>query len=188
MPQVKISINEELYQKIKDNATINYRTITAEINYMLTHAYKAGAGIITTPALSYPPGVKGIPEHPYKITATAGLSQPVFTETTTTYYPDEKTIKIKPKAERNKYCTVSEHPTGNRTADGHKKHPLVWLNENVPNPMDTTRDTFDVFKQFYPDVNIQEFDKYQQDRRNKYTPDPTDPFDPTIGNPYLKNK
>lgn len=186
MPQVKISINEELYQKIKDNATINYRTITAEINYMLTHAYKAGAGILTTPAISYPPGVKGIPEEPY--TVTAGLSQPVFTETTTTYYPDEKTIKIKPKSERNKYCTVSEHPTGNRTADGHKKHPLVWLNENVSSTTDKTMDTFNVFKQFYPDVTLEEFDGYQQERSNKYTPDPTDPFDPTINNPYLKNK
>lgn len=188
MPQVKISINEELYQKIKDNATINYRTITAEINYMLTHAYKAGAGILTTPAISYPPGVKGIPEEPYKVTVTAGLSQPVFTETTTTYYPDEKTIKIKPKSERNKYCTVSEHPTGNRTADGHKKHPLVWLNENVSSTTDKTMDTFNVFKQFYPDVTLEEFDGYQQERSNKYKPDPTDPFDPTINNPYLKNK
>lgn len=182
MPQIKITITDEEYDLLKKQAREEYRSISNQARIIL-HKHLCGPAIITTPALSYPPGVKGIPEHPY--TVTAGLSQPVFTETTTTYYPDEKTIKIKPK---NKYCTVSEHPTGNRTADGHKKHPLVWLSENVTSATDKTMDTFNVFKQFYPDVTLEEFDGYQQERSNKYKPDPTDPFDPTINNPYLKNK
>ena len=187
MPQIKITITDEEYDLLKKQAKEEYRSISNQARIIL-HKHLCRPATTTPPALSYPPGVKGIPEHPYQVTATAGLSQPVFTETTTTYYPDEKTIKIKPKSERNKYCTVSDHPTGNRTADGHKKHPSTWIRENVASETDKTMDTFNVFKQFYPEVTIEEFDRYQTERQNKYKPDPNDPFDPTIGNPYLRNK
>lgn len=186
MPQIKITITDEEYDLLKKQAKEEYRSISNQARIILhQHLYRPGVQPIPAPIVT---PVPGIPEHPYKITATAGLSQPVFTETTTTYYPDQSEIKIKPKSEKNPYCTVSENPTGNRTADGHKKHPLVWLNENVSSATDKTMDTFNVFNQFYPDVSLQEFDGYQTERQNKYIPDATDPFDPTINNPYLRNK
>ena len=65
--------------------------------------------------------------------------------------------------------TLSENPTGDSiiTADGHshKKHPLIWLQENNIDPMDTSHDTYERFKTVFPDVNILEFDSYQQSRR-----------------------
>jgi hypothetical protein len=65
--------------------------------------------------------------------------------------------------------STPENPTSDSiiTADGrsHKKHPLIWLQENNIDPMDTSHDTYARFKQFYPDVNILEFDSYQQSRR-----------------------
>lgn len=65
--------------------------------------------------------------------------------------------------------TLPENPTGDSiiTADGrsHKKHPLIWLQENDIDPMDTSHDTYERFKAVFPDVNILEFDSYQQSRR-----------------------
>lgn len=65
--------------------------------------------------------------------------------------------------------TLPENPTGDSiiTADGrsHKKHPLIWLQENNIDPMDTSHDTYERFKSVFPDVNILEFDSYQQSRR-----------------------
>ena len=183
MPQIKITITDEEYKLLEEQAAANLNSISKEARVII-HQHLYGPGSKFTPAPIATP-VPGIPEHPYKITATAGLSQPVFTETTTTYYPDEKP---KTKKSKNPYCTVVEYPTGNRTTDGHKKHPSVWLSENVMDPMDTTTDTFKVFQSFYPDVNLVEFTEYQQKRREKYVPDPTDPFDPTINNPYSRNK
>ena len=65
----------------------------------------------------------------------------------------------------------SHTPTANSntiiTADGntYKKHPLIWLQENNIDPMDTSHDTYERFKSVFPDVNILEFDSYQQSRR-----------------------
>lgn len=65
--------------------------------------------------------------------------------------------------------STPENPTGGNiiTADGttHKKHPLIWLQENKIDPMDTSHDTYERFHAIFPDVNILEFDSYQQSRR-----------------------
>ena len=65
--------------------------------------------------------------------------------------------------------TTPENPTGGNiiTADGttHKKHPLIWLQENNIDPMDTNSDTFHRFQKVYPDATVLEFYDYQQSRR-----------------------
>lgn len=80
MPQVKISIREDLYQKIKTSATSNFRTITEEINYQLHHAYNT---ITVTPTHS------SVTPMPFTevTTTTAGLSQPVYIKPETVKYP-----------------------------------------------------------------------------------------------------
>jgi hypothetical protein len=80
MPQVKISIKEDLYQKIKTSATNNFRTITEEINYRLHHAY-------ATPT----PTHSSVTPTPFTevttTTTTAGLSQPVYIKPEPVKYP-----------------------------------------------------------------------------------------------------
>ena len=65
--------------------------------------------------------------------------------------------------------STPENPTGGSiiTADGtiHKKHPLIWLQENNIDPNDTSYDTYERFHSVFPDINIHEFDSYQQSRR-----------------------
>jgi len=65
--------------------------------------------------------------------------------------------------------STPENPTGGNiiTADGttHKKHPLIWLQENNIDPMDTNSDTFHRFQKVYPDATVLEFYDYQQSRR-----------------------
>ena len=162
--RVNITLNDTTYDKIKALAEADRRSISNKIECILEDY--VGNKKSTTPALSYPPGVRGIPEKPYTVTAdaTAGYAEPVTTTSSTPVY------------------------TSNRTADGHKKHPSVWLRENNIDPMDTSMATYKIFHELFPSVSIDEFDEYQQERRDVYKPDPNDPFDPTINNPYLKHK
>ena len=101
--QIKVTLDQHNYDDLKSIAAKNRRTLSAELNTILEDYFSKRAGVTTTPALSYPPGVRGIPEEPYKVTVTAGLAQtpPVTTTTdyknataTTAYYNDSPT-KIK---------------------------------------------------------------------------------------------
>lgn len=74
------------------------------------------------------------------------------------------------------------------TVNSPKTNPLTWLEENVPDPMNTDMQYFKEFKKAFPDLTLVDYDHYQELRRSKYIPDPNDPFDPTINNPYLRNK
>lgn len=68
------------------------------------------------------------------------------------------------------------------------KHPLIWLDENNIDPNDISETAYNKLHAYYPDVDIPQFVEYQHDRQNRYVPDPNDPYDPTMNNPYLRNK
>ena len=163
--RVNITLNDTTYDKIKALAEADRRSISNKIECILEDY--VGNKKSTTPALSYPPGVRGIPEKSYTVTAdaTAGYAEPITTTSTSTPVY-----------------------TSNRTDDGYKKHPALWLKENNIDPMDTSMRMFKVFKEFFPDVSVEEFDKYQQERRAIHQPDPTDPYDPMTNNPYNRRK
>jgi len=79
--QIKVTLTEENYNKLKQSAEKNYRTISQEINFRLSQLLSRPGGLdapLTSP-IYYPPGVRSIPspENPYTITATAGLTQPI---------------------------------------------------------------------------------------------------------------
>ena len=118
--RINLTLSEELLEKLKERAEKEYRTLSAEIEYLLTQSLKTPVQSQFTPAPFTP------------------ISTP-------------------------------ENPTGGSiiTADGrsHKKHPLIWLQENNIDPMDTSHDTYERFHAIFPDVNILEFDSYQQSRR-----------------------
>lgn len=78
--------------------------------------------------------------------------------------------------------------TSTKTADGHSKHPLVWLDENNIDPNDLSESSYNILTAQYPDVSINDFVNYQHQRQNRYTPDPTDPYDVMTNNPYLRNR
>lgn len=74
--QIKVTLTEENYNKLKQSAEKNYRTISQEINFRLSQLLSRPGGLdapLTSP-IYYPPGVRelkdapGIPETPYKIT------------------------------------------------------------------------------------------------------------------------
>lgn len=72
--------------------------------------------------------------------------------------------------------------------DTPSKHPMMWLDENNIDPNDISETAYNKLHTCYPDVDIAQFVNYQHDRQNRYVPDPNDPYDPIINNPYLKNK
>lgn len=177
MPQIKLTIPDDIYKIIKEKAKENYRTINNEINFRLVKTIEPGVN--STPyQLHYPEGVRStnpIPETPYKITC-------------------DSTTKLKrriiggPEDETNKNIESTRSYTSTKTADGHKKHPLVWLDENNIDPNDISESAYNKLHEAYPDVEINEFVNYQHQRQNVYKPNPNDPYDPTINNPYLRNK
>ena len=158
--QVKVTLDQEIYEYLKANSQQHRRTLSAELNTILEQHIK-GPGISPTPSLHYPPGVRSpIAETPYKITA----QQPTQPQPT----QPEKSKK--------------------RTIIGDKKHPMLWLDENNIDPNDISETAYNKLHEYYPDVDVTQFINYQHDRQNRYVPDPNDPFDPTINNPYLRNK
>lgn len=54
--RLTITLSDETYNRIKDNATRNYRAIGQEINYMLDHYTEP-----TKPGIIYPAGVRETP-------------------------------------------------------------------------------------------------------------------------------
>ena len=152
--QVKVTLDQEIYEYLKTNSQQHRRTLSAELNTILEQHIK-GPGVQSTPtqpALHYPPGVRSpIPETPYKITLES----------------------------QSKPQTQPEKPN---------KHPMIWLDENNIDPKDISETAYNKLHTYYPDVDISQFVNYQHDRQNRYAPDPNDPFDPTINNPYLRNK
>lgn len=164
--QVKVTLDQEIYEYLKTNSQQHRRTLSAELNTILEQHIK-GPGVQSTPtqpALHYPPGVRSpIPETPYKITLESQSK------------PQTQTQPEKPKRR-----TI--------IGDISNKHPLIWLDENNIDPNDISETAYNKLHTYYPDVDIPQFVEYQHDRQNRYTPDPNDPFDPTINNPYLRNK
>lgn len=155
--QIKVTLDQEIYEYLKTNSQQHRRTLSAELNTILEqHIKTKGPGVQPTP--SYIPSP--IPETPYKITmqqSTQSQSQPE-----------------KPKK---------------RTIIGDKlPHPMLWLDENDIDPNDISETAYNKLHTYYPDVDISQFVNYQHDRQNRYVPNPNDPFDPTINNPYLRNK
>jgi hypothetical protein len=102
--QIKVTLDQSNYDYLKAEATKNRRTLSAELNIIMEDRIKRATtpAVTTTPVLSYPPGVRGIPEEPYKVTAGLAQTPPVTTTTTdyertaatTAYYNDSPT-KIK---------------------------------------------------------------------------------------------
>lgn len=81
-----------------------------------------------------------------------------------------------------------EKPKKRTIIGGKLPHPMLWLDENNIDPNDISETAYNKLHTYYPDVDISQFVNYQHDRQNRYVPDPNDPFDPTINNPYLRNK
>lgn len=155
--RINITIDTALYEEIKQSAKDNFRSTSQEITYRLT-TYKKP----THSVLSYPPGVRGIPETPYQVTATtttatAGYATPIIT-------PEEIT-----PAPSNVY-------------------PATWLREHEIDPSDISRESYDLFNRAYPERSYEDFTKIQANRAAAYKPDPTDPYDPMTNNPYNRRK
>lgn len=222
MPQIKLTIPDDIYKIIKENAKENYRTISSEINFRLAKTIKPGVN--STPALHYPEGVRStnpIPETPYKITCDSTTQETKPQQETTKPRPKYKRIiggteedyenYVKEQKEKQEEearmtrrriigspepeeenKTIESTPmrsyTSTKTADGHSKHPLVWLDENDIDPNDLSESSYNILTAQYPDVSINDFVNYQHQRQNRYTPDPNDPYDVMTNNPYLRNR
>ena len=179
--RLNITLDEMLYEKIKALATKDHRSVSNKIECMLEE-YVNRPGMYSTPTqpiLHYPPGVRSpIPEPPYKVTSDTNPT-PKNSDT-----KPRRIIGDDPLPEHLQHTTDT---TSTIRPDGHKKHPLVWLNENGIDPEDISESAYNKLHAAYPDIEINEFVNYQHQRQNTYKPDPNDPYDPTINNPYLRN-
>ena len=188
MPKrLNITLDDTLYDKIKELSTKELRSVSNMIEYILNEYVNRGPGISSTPAQSslyYPPGVRSpIPEPPYKVTSD---TNPTPKNTQSDTKPRRKSIiGDDPLPEHLQHTTDT---TSTIRPDGHKKHPLVWLSENGIDPEDISENAYNQLHAAYPDIEINDFINYQHDRQKAYKPDPNDPYDPTINNPYLRNK
>lgn len=179
--RLNISLDELLYEKIKTLATNDHRSVSNKIECMLEE-YVNRPGMYsapTQPILHYPPGVRSpIPEPPYKITSETEA--------------DPRNMNPAQLNKPRRKSIIGGPPSTNTTSairpDGHKKHPLVWLDENNIDPGDISKENYNKLHTAYPEIEVDEFVDYQEQRKKAYKPNPNDPYDPTINNPYLRNK
>lgn len=77
--QIKITLTEENYNRLKDLADTNYRTISQEVNYRLNQLLSRPGGPDAPNPLYYPPGVRGIPDLPQFIphNTPGGIRTPI---------------------------------------------------------------------------------------------------------------
>lgn len=183
MAQIKLNVPDEVHKRLKELAERDERSLNNYITRVLKRHIE-DPGIQSTPPQSplyYPPGVRSpIPEPPYKVTSDTN-STPKNTQSDT---KPRRIIGDDPLPEHLQHTTDT---TSTIRPDGHKKHPLVWLNENGIDPEDISESAYNKLHAAYPDIEINEFVNYQHQRQNTYKPDPNDPYDPTINNPYLRN-
>lgn len=189
MAQIKLNVPDEVHKRLKELAERDERSLNNYITRVLKRHIE-DPGILSTPAQSplyYPPGVRSpIPEPPYKVTSNTNSTQfntnPTQQLQQEVNKPRRKSIIGGPPS-----TTISANSTSTNTKDGHKKHPMLWLDENNIDPNDISESAYDKLHTYYPDIEIKDFINYQHDRQNRYVPNPNDPYDPTINNPYLKN-
>lgn len=190
MPKrLNITLDDTLYDKIKELSTKELRSVSNMIEFIL-NTYVNRPGMYSTPTqpiLHYPPGVRSpIPEPPYKVTSDTNPT-PKNTQSDT---KPRRIIGDDPLPEHLQHTTNTTTTTNSTSTirpDGHKKHPLVWLDENNINPEDISESAYNKLHTAYPDIEINDFVNYQHQRQDRYVPDPNDPYDPTINNPYLRN-
>ena len=190
--RLNISLDELLYEKIKTLATNDHRSVSNKIECMLEE-YVNRPGIQSTPPQSplyYPPGVRSpIPEPPYKVTFDTQPDPRNMNPNQLNEKPRRKSIiGDDPLPEHLQHITNTTNSVSTTTKGGHKKHPMLWLDENNIDPNDISETAYNKLHTYYPDVEINDFINYQHDRQNRYVPDPNDPLDPTINNPYLRNE
>ena len=152
MPQIKITITDEEYLKLEQEANLHLNSISKEARVILHQHLYNSPGISPIP-YSSDTTRSPIPVTPYKITV-------------------QQSTQSQPK----------------KIIGDKLPHPMLWLDENDIDPNDISETAYNKLHTYYPDVDISQFVNYQHDRQNRYVPDPNDPFDPTINNPYLRNK
>ena len=196
-----ITLNPITYDKIKQLAEQDRRSVANKIECIIED-YLAGPGVNSTPyPLHYLEGVRSpIPETPYKITCDTTTPEKttispkrsdIIGGTQDDYEKYLKEQKEKQEEEtRIRHRSIISGPevSTTTTSNGHKKHPLVWLDENNIDANDISERSYNLLTSQYPDVTVDEFVNYQHQRQNRYTPDPNDPYDVMTNNPYLRNK
>ena len=192
MAQIKLNVPDEVHKRLKELAERDERSLNNYITRVLKRHIE-DPGIQSTPPQSplyYPPGVRSpIPEPPYKVTFDTQPDPRNMNPNQLNEKPRRKSIiGDDPLPEHLQHITNTTNSVSTTTKGGHKKHPMLWLDENNIDPNDISETAYNKLHTYYPDVEINDFINYQHDRQNRYVPDPNDPLDPTINNPYLRNE
>ena len=181
--QIKVTLDQNIYEGLKASAKEHRRTLSAELNTILEPLL--GAGILTTPVVTTPG--PGIPTTPYQVTATttAGLSQPVkitaptqtFTTTTTTATTPAKPKKSiigdvdeygnlietppETKTEEKTYSSLPDTPTHTNPL---KEKVKMYLDTYDVNPKDHSMATYKKLKEKFKKLDIETYDEIQHER------------------------
>lgn len=74
--QIKITLTEENYNRLKDLADKNYRTLSQEVNFRLKQILSRPGGPDAPSPLYFPPGVRGIPDTFIPHNTPGGIQNP----------------------------------------------------------------------------------------------------------------
>lgn len=178
MPQIKLTIPDDIYNIIKEKAKENFRPISHEINFRLKQSIKKeGPGVQSTPTqpiLYYPPGVRSpIPETPYKITSE---QQPIQSQSLTLDQLQQQGIaqvKFNKPQQEKELSPIEEQIKLNKLKDQRYK----WIEKTIDRLYPEYRDfpNYDEFlsanQKMYWDKPDEEFIKHIEEVKKEYEED-----------------
>lgn len=157
--QIKVNLDQNIYEELKTSAKQHRRTLSAELNTILEEQLLR-PGIQSIPVIPTPE--PGIPTAPHTITATAGLSQPVDVKApaqtfNTTNYDKKRFIGMEEDEE-------DKDNKENKPTNPFKEQIKIYMDTYDINPKDHTMATYKKLKEKFAKLDIETFDEIQHER------------------------
>lgn len=162
--QIKVTLDQNIYEGLKASAKEHRRTLSAELNTILEPLL--GAGILTTPVVTTPG--PGIPTTPYQVTATtATTSVPAKPKKSIIGDVDEygnlieTPSKTETKTEEKTYSSLPDTPAHTNPL---KEKVKIYLDTYDVNPKDHSMATYKKLKEKFKKLDIETYDEIQHER------------------------
>lgn len=160
--QIKVTLDQNIYEGLKASAKEHRRTLSAELNTILEPLL--GAGIPTTPVITTPG--PGIPTTPYQVTATTATttSVPAKPKKSIIGDVDEYGNLVETPTPPKKELPTSSLPDTPAHTNPLKEKVKIYLDTYDVNPKDHSMATYKKLKEKFKKLDIETYDEIQHER------------------------
>lgn len=168
MPQIKVTVPEEVHNVLKERAERDDRSLNNYLGRLLKQI-ASQPDIFSTPVVTTPTSVPGIPTTPYQVTATtattASVPVPAKPKKSIIGDVDENGNLIetppKTKTEEKTYSSLPDTPTHTNPL---KEKVKIYLDTYDVHVKDHSMATYKKLKEKFTKLDLETFDKIQHER------------------------